>query len=71
MEQSMRFELVIWAGWLNWKKAGVDYKKIWGYFFTFSGAKKLFSFFKKYCSVRTKKLYKMELRKPQKKFFKI
>ena len=34
-----------------------------GCFFMFSGAKKMSNFFQKYCSVRTKKLHKMKVKK--------
>ena len=56
MEQKMRFGLVL--GWLAILK-----RKNWatfeGSFFMFSGA----IFFFKHCSVRTKKLHKMKLKK--------
>ena len=53
-----------WVGWQYWKKMG---GRLWvtfeGCFFMFSGAKKMSNFFQKYCSVRTKKLHKMKLKK--------
>ena len=41
-----------------------------GIFSTFCGQKKVLKFFKKYCSVRTKKLHKIKLKRNFKRFLK-
>ena len=65
MEQKMRFGLVL--GWLAIlkKKMGADYEQLLRVVFScFQGQKNNLKYFGKCCSVRTKKLHKMKVRKP-------
>ena len=65
----------IWAGFgqvgITEKKMRADYEQLLRMFFLcFQGQKNNLKFFKNYCSVHTKKLHQIKMRKPN-KFFKI
>ena len=61
MEQNMGW---FWAGWQYWKKNWADYEQLFRSFLScFYGEKDIFKLFKKYCSVRTKMLHKMKVKK--------
>ena len=62
MEQELRFGLDL-ADWQYWKKGlGRLWENFVGGFFMFSGAKKMFNFLKKRCSIWSKKFHKMKLK---------
>ena len=68
MEQKMRFGLVL-GRLAILKKLGANYEQQRVVFPCFQGQKDNLILKKKYCTIRTKKLHKMKVRKPKKKIF--